>query len=38
VPCVADLILTKRFGARPKDLADIDLLKSFAARRARSTP
>ncbi len=38
VPCVADLILTKQFGARPKDLADIDLLKAFAARRAGSTP
>jgi hypothetical protein len=34
VPCIADLILTKQFGARPKDLADIDLLKAFAARRA----
>lgn len=35
VPCVEDLILTKRFGARPRDLADIDLLRAFAARRAR---
>lgn len=32
VPCVDDLILTKRFGARPRDLADIDLLRAFAAR------
>jgi len=33
VPCVDDLILTKRFGARARDLADIDLLRAFAARR-----
>lgn len=33
VPAIADLILTKRFGARPKDAADIDLLRAFAARK-----
>lgn len=38
VPTIADLILTKQFGARPKDLADIDLLKAFAARRSGSRP
>lgn len=33
VPSLEDLILTKRFGARPRDLADIDLLRAFSARR-----
>lgn len=36
VPIVEDLILTKRFGARPKDAADIDLLRAFAAKKAAS--
>jgi hypothetical protein len=29
VPCVPDLILTKRFGGRPKDLEDIRLLQAL---------
>ncbi len=37
VPTIDDLILTKRFGARPRDLADIDLLRSFAARVGRGS-
>lgn len=32
IPIIDDLILTKRFGARPKDVADIDLLRAFAAK------
>ena len=35
VPVVEDLILTKRFGARPKDAADIDLLRAFEAKKGR---
>ncbi len=37
VPTIDDLVLTKRFGARPRDLADIDLLRSFAARAGRGS-
>lgn len=33
VPSIDDLILTKRFGGRPKDLTDIELLQSL--KRAR---
>ncbi len=29
VPCIDDLILTKRFGARPKDAEDIRLLRAL---------
>jgi hypothetical protein len=36
VPTVSDLILTKRFAVRAKDIADIRLLESHAARRERS--
>jgi hypothetical protein len=31
VPALADLILTKRFGGRPKDLEDIRLLEALGA-------
>ena len=33
VPSLPDLILTKQFGARPKDVADVDLLKALLAHR-----
>ena len=33
VPSLPDLILTKQFGARPKDVADLDLLKALLAHR-----
>lgn len=33
VPSLADLILTKQFGARPKDVADVDLLEALLAHR-----
>lgn len=29
VPCIEDLIRTKRWSMRPKDLADIELLKTL---------
>ncbi len=32
VPCLDDLILTKRFGARPKDAEDIRLLQALRSR------
>lgn len=34
VPATADLILTKRFGARPKDLEDIRLLEALRGEEA----
>jgi hypothetical protein len=37
VPCIADLISTKRFAARAKDVADIRLLESLAEREKEST-
>jgi hypothetical protein len=36
VPAVDDLILTKRFGARPKDLVDIDFLRALQASKGKS--
>jgi hypothetical protein len=33
VPCIDDLILTKRFAARPKDAEDIRLLRALKERR-----
>ena len=35
VPTLEDLILTKRFGGRPKDLEDIRLLEALAAEEAQ---
>jgi len=32
IPCIADLILTKRVAMRPKDLVDIELLEELAKR------
>ena len=32
LPCIDDLITTKRFGARPKDAEDIRLLQRIKAR------
>lgn len=29
IPCISDLIATKRFAARPKDLEDIRLLETL---------
>ncbi len=29
IPCIDDLILTKRFGGRQKDLEDIRLLEAY---------
>ncbi len=37
VPVVSDLILTKRFAVRAKDIADIRLLESHAARAREET-
>jgi hypothetical protein len=34
VPCIEDLILTKRFAARPKDAEDIRLLRALEASRS----
>ena len=38
IPSIADLIRTKRFGARPKDAEDIRLLEVLRSKRARSDP
>lgn len=35
VPSTADLILTKRFGGRPKDLEDIRLLEALGKEEAK---
>jgi hypothetical protein len=37
VPSVADLILTKRWSLRPKDVADIELLQKLAAGERRES-